>query len=226
MTQTIQDQITSIIHDDYLNDFLDIYGVTISIAEKHPEQVNNEVRNALTHLARALIPDIPDPQQEIEDAKKHLQRAKRDCLKLSIIHKREQLVSSIYRIELTEGTLRRAIKTKLRAIETKRKDIFRRESAGEPVVDELRSILADALELGDILLEDYQEIGVIISNAKRLARKCFRFLWNACATLFVTLLISYLVLILLPEDSQLVNDGRQLIEAITNTGLSPDNNSE
>lgn len=144
----VEDTVQKVIQKDYFEDFLDVYGTTISIAESHPEQVNNEIRNALTHLARSYYCEsLHDATSEIKQARDHIERAKRDSLKLSIITKRDQIQSEIFRIEMSEGAIPQALKLKLREIEKTRKKAFKNESLGKPVINSLETILIDALEL-------------------------------------------------------------------------------
>ncbi|MEZ5490903.1 MAG: hypothetical protein R3F50_11370 [Gammaproteobacteria bacterium] len=220
MNDDLVRNVAEIIHDIYLQDFLEIYGLTIAIAETHPEQVNNELRNALTHLARALSSEADDPEKELESAKSHIRRAKRDCLKIAILHKRDQILGSIHRIEYDQGILPSKLKTRLKTIEQKRRDVFRSESSGNSVTVQLQEILADVLELGDQILTDHQDPGTIIHGLKKYGQWAFRWARNGSFAILFTLFTTWLGVILFPENSLFVEWGGELLRRVSSLLLT------
>lgn len=97
----VSSRILEVIKEDFHNDFMDVYALTISLTDKHPEQANNEIRNALNHLARALMIDTPqDALEQITKAQGHIERAKRDCLKISLINRHKIIVDAAYRLRV------------------------------------------------------------------------------------------------------------------------------
>ncbi|MCG8029242.1 MAG: hypothetical protein N0E59_18230 [Candidatus Thiodiazotropha taylori] len=210
--QNVQKAVEDVILKDYFDDFLDVYGTTISIAESHPEQINNEIRNALTHLARAYEADnLSTSNSNIQQARAHIERAKRDSLKLSIITKRDQIHSEIFRIEVIEGAVPRPLKTKIRNIEKARRGAFRKETQGESVTTILEEILVDALELEDQLLTQYQDPGTITPKLKQYWIKTARFAGKASLAIVLSIIAGVLVLLALPENSTFVVEGREVI---------------
>lgn len=79
--------------------FSEAYASAVAFSETMPEQINNEIRNALTHLSRAADAnakghsDGVDP--ELASAKRHLERANRDCYKLAVISVNGQLQATM-----------------------------------------------------------------------------------------------------------------------------------
>lgn len=147
---------------DYYAETLDIYGLTISLIEKHPEQANNEIRNALTHLARALASKEPATSKvEMDKAKGHFERAQKDCLKLCILELHERMMHSIHIIEYSEGTIRSDIKLRLRKLERDRKDAFVKESRNDDsdTMEAFKKITYDLLDLEDQILQAHPNAG-------------------------------------------------------------------
>ncbi len=65
--------------------FTKYFATVISLTEKIPEQINNEIRNAFSHLVRVNIAQTK--AEIIDEAAKaigHIERACRDCLKICI----------------------------------------------------------------------------------------------------------------------------------------------
>ncbi len=81
-------------NDDWIGKFLSNfntrfnkhYAYTITIAQTLPLQVNNEIRNAVSHLARAHeAEDGETRDRQAQKALDHLERASRDCLKVALL---------------------------------------------------------------------------------------------------------------------------------------------
>lgn len=122
----------------------------------HPEQTNNEIRNAVTHLSRAPNAATQEgADEEITKAVLHIERAKRDCLKLTIITKIEQLRSMLSRIEEKDGILRQEVRSKVRKINSDRKDIYIRETKGDDIANDLTELLIDICDFEDYLSTQY-----------------------------------------------------------------------
>tara|TARA_R110001592_G_scaffold344464_1_gene635692 strand:+ start:6373 stop:6978 length:606 start_codon:yes stop_codon:yes gene_type:complete len=150
--------IISCIIKEYYDDLLNWYGLTISLTEKHVEQVNNEIRNALTHLSRAsFMEDADSFNGELSKAKGHFERGKKDCLKLCILELHERLRSTIKGIEIREGALKSEYRKRLVNLEKLRKEAFIKESKndGTGTIEHLEKIIIDLMELEEQLLEAY-----------------------------------------------------------------------
>lgn len=147
--------ILDLINRDFHEDFADVFATTVSIIERIPQQANHEIRNALNHMARAHdAPSLDEALQEIRLARGHIERGKRDCLKLSIIHKRRQLATMLERIEAKYGYVDGEFRALFRAVEVKRRDALKAENRGaERVSPALEDILVDCLTLEKKLTE-------------------------------------------------------------------------
>jgi len=77
------------------------YAEGVAYSSKHPENINNELRNALTHLARALnAQEMDEAQFNMDAASRHIERFKRDCLKVAVVYSGRDLnglISRAYR---------------------------------------------------------------------------------------------------------------------------------
>jgi hypothetical protein len=72
---------------DFFDTLSRYYAEGVAYSSKHPQNINNELRNALTHLARALnAPNMKDAQENMDSAGRHIERFKRDCLKVAVIY--------------------------------------------------------------------------------------------------------------------------------------------
>jgi hypothetical protein len=56
--------VENIILEDFQKEFQAIYAYAVTALDKVPEQINNEISNALTHIARALNADNNDGAQQ------------------------------------------------------------------------------------------------------------------------------------------------------------------
>ena len=193
----VQKAVCKVIVTDYLEDFTEIYATTIAITEAHPEQANNQIRNALTHLARALTSqDAAALKDSLKKAEGHIERGKRDCIKTAIALLKDRISTTLYRIEYEHGLVPRHIKVKLKTIEYKRISAYKNETKGDiRVSGEMEDILADLLELEEYLFENFHIPGEIIFFLKRwflITLKNFR---TIVYTVTVGCTSSYLVLI-------------------------------
>lgn len=69
---SIEAAVLGVIRQDFYNDFMDVYGLVVATAEVHPEQANNEIRNAISHLARALEQGTgPGASEQVQKARAH-----------------------------------------------------------------------------------------------------------------------------------------------------------
>ena len=141
-------RITDIILRDFHTDFEDIYSYAVTVLELAPEQANNEVRNALNHIARALLAgEMVSADENLLQAKGHIERAKRDCVKLAVIHLHEQAKSDLLSVEMTEGAVPMSVKARLRTIERAGAAARRAEADGEQdILDKYGAVLADLKE--------------------------------------------------------------------------------
>ncbi len=209
MNERINSAVNDVLKYDYFKEFLQIYGLTISVAEQHPEQANNEVRNAVTHLGRALQAKSEDvADEQIEAARRHLKRARLDCLKLCIITKHSELHSQVYRIEMDEGLVSRPIKTKLRKIRNARLCIFIKESLGDDVLERLETLFADMADLQDELLDGREIPGRVYTATRRYFGHTMSFVQKATFAVVCSVGAGFLFSVMFPDSSPFLNNAR------------------
>ncbi len=101
----------------------------ISLTEKIPDQAGNHIRNAFTHLARAdSLSDRREIEKEVEKAINHIERASRDCLKISIIFLHDRLKSMVADARAFYGRTTPSINTGMREIREAREKVCRDEA--------------------------------------------------------------------------------------------------
>jgi hypothetical protein len=160
--QACLDQVVGIITQEFQVKFQNQYSIVITTVGLHPEQVNNEMRNMLTHLARALVAESCETvNKEIGLARGHLTRAQRDCLKLANLHILKQIKDDLAVIRLRDGPaafpLRRRAKMheELQSIQDRLKAARTAEVEGhEMTVDFLEQANADLQEYRKKYLDD------------------------------------------------------------------------
>jgi hypothetical protein len=138
-------RVRKLILEDFHEDFQEIYSYAVTTLEIAPEQANNEIRNALNHIARALTADdMAHAEDNLSQARGHIERAKRDCLKLALIHIHEQLRSDLLSIEIVEGAVPMSKRTRLKSLENSAKQARMAESDGEAnVTNMMADVFAD-----------------------------------------------------------------------------------
>ena len=146
--RSVQARVAQLLLDEIHGEFLDLYATAVSITEKHPEQVNNELRNALTHLSRAVAVDTLDAAlSELSKATAHIERAKRDAVKIAVIALRDMIASAYGDIKMLNGAVDPAFTIRRDAIADSRKALLKKEAMGESVLNGFIELflLADAL---------------------------------------------------------------------------------
>lgn len=150
-------RVRQLILEDFHSDFQEVYSYAVTALEIAPEQANNEIRNALNHIARALTAnDDQSADDNLRQAKGHIERAKRDCLKLALIHLHEQIKSDLLSIEVVEGAVPMSIRTRMKTLETAAVKARQAESDGEAnVTDLMAGVFADFKNFRDDLHEQF-----------------------------------------------------------------------
>lgn len=134
----------NIILEDFQKEFQEIYAYAVTALDKVPEQINNEISNSLTHIARALDADnTDDAHKALIQAQGHIERARRDCLKLAIIDLHEKIKSDFINIELNEGAVPVSLKLCAQTLEKQAIRAREAESKGDSrTADNLAGIFA------------------------------------------------------------------------------------
>lgn len=144
----------------YHEEFSKNYALSVAIAEKLPEQVNNEIRNAFSHLARAnaysgnsLI------ESECNQAINHIKRAIRDCLKIAIVHLHDKINGAMNNAELNFSPLPPAIIQQRKYLTKTRQELLIAEaSGGEDITKKYEELLSDCFSLDEKLSELYSNL--------------------------------------------------------------------
>lgn len=148
------ERIISVLLNEYLDDYIEILGICVGITEYYPQQADSQIRNALTHLSRAAsCTNDAEINTEIEKAKSHIERAKRDCLKLAILRKREHISDHIKSVHFAKGGLSEEIMMKRLQVESDQTAAFINETKGANVTPELEHILTQLVTLEKDLIQ-------------------------------------------------------------------------
>lgn len=171
-------------------DFTKYLASTISFAEKLPEEINNQIRNAFTHLARAQeAQNLTDFNREIELAISHIERANRDCLKASIIIARDQLESLVSDAVFYYVALTPDLKARHKNIVDLRRQAYQAETRGDKnQVARLEEILRETMHTADLVREQYREVGSRKAKALRFLHR-----WSNPLATVAALLLGYII---------------------------------
>ena len=146
------EKVLTVLTESYLEDYIEILGISVSIIGYYPLQADSQIRNAITHLSRAIV-NPADEDDEITKAKRHIERAKRDCLKLALLGKREHISDHIKSIRYAKGGLPEDVMVRRVQIELDQKKALINEARGMDINPELENVLAQMLELEDELFK-------------------------------------------------------------------------
>lgn len=177
----------------YLDRFTLYLATTISITESIPDEANNQLRNALTHLARAnQANDAAALNKEVASAIAHFERANRDCLKVSIIKARDAMDQAVTNVRFFRGSLTPKIEDMIKEL----KEIRRRGHIAETRGDEtqtkmLEEILRLTLAITDEIHQHYQVSSKNPSKLRKFWHKWGRLLLLVLAVLIGTLIRPY-----------------------------------
>jgi hypothetical protein len=151
----------------YNEDFIDSYALVIAESQELPEQMNNEIRNAFTHLTRIwAASDIQIISDEKVKGLGHIHRATRDCLKYTVFHLHMRLQTQ-HKWALI---LHRAVSPEYCARSEKIKDAVKKiiadETKGIATESDWLTVIKESKELSDAYHRSYG----IEFKAKRLTR--------------------------------------------------------
>lgn len=154
-----------IVHD-IGHDLAEYYGAALFYGGNlKPEQPNNELRNALNHMARALeAADVASAQEDLGKAAGHIERAKRDSLKLATIGLFDEIRGILGNAALYNGGVPPALSVRRSELNGSRRDIYAAESAG------YRGTTLQMLKLyaeSDAFLKELQELYPAVNSKRR-----------------------------------------------------------
>ena len=194
------DIVKQFIVDDFIDDFMEFYAVALNETDLHPEQANNEVRNAFVHLGRYLI-DSETNSEDLNKARDHLKRGKRDCLKIAIISKTDNLHNYIQSIEHYEGASLLAQKYNIYKFIGKRISLYIKETKGLPVSEDLISLIKELLEIEQNLLDKYntQKEYKRITLLRKWGFKTVKWIIGLLGAISVTIISTYIIALMVPN---------------------------
>lgn len=209
-------RVQKLLVDEIHGQFLDLYAATVSLSERHPEQVNNELRNALTHMARAVASeDFDHAIAEIKKAEGHIERAKRDAAKISVIELHNLVADASAEIKYLDGTIDAAFLVRRDIITKKRKSLLKNEAKGVPVINDLVALYLEADQLHDDLLKQLNNSGRRLPRWRYRVIAWRRYILGGIGGLIVGIVGSAVYSALAPDGQAFGNSIRHLV------GISP-----
>lgn len=174
--ETVKTQEVARVLAFYSDKFTKYLSTTISISEKIPEEINNYIRNAFTHLARVqFCVDEDKVRVEASQAINHIERANRDCLKASIICTREKLDEMKLDVFFHYGSFTPALDAQYNKIQQAREEAYILESRGDDdQTQKLEELLRLILHTTEQVQMQYQEVGSKKSYIVRILKRWFR----------------------------------------------------
>ena len=162
--------------DFYYKNFTEYLATVISFTEALPEEINNQIRDAFTHMSRAgRAMTLEEVETQCKAALAHIERANRDCLKASIIKARGELDNLVADVVFYHGFLTPAIKAQRDAISTARKEAYQLESRGDENQSlKLEEILRMTMALSDEVRAHYSVAGKMRTRVMRFVKRWFR----------------------------------------------------
>lgn len=220
---TILTAIGTCLEQDIHADLMVLFATAVSLTEKHPEQVNNEVRNAVTHLARAYAANsAADAQDELRRARGHVDRAKRDCLKISIIALHDKIRATCSEIKIVSGTLDPAFVVRRNDLTNERKRLLKDEIAGAPgIVNEYLTFFAAADQLHTDLTNELNLGTKRASKFKLLKVAISRGIWGMGGALIFSFVCGYAFAIAVPHPETARADIVKIFQKRTPTTAAP-----
>lgn len=204
--------IQKILVDEIHGQFLDLYAAAVSLSERHPEQINNELRNALTHISRATaLDDYALAMSEIKKAESHIERAKRDTAKVAVIELRDLISDVCADLRLLNGTVDVAFVIRRDDISKKRKAILKREAKGGAVINDFVALYLEADSLHDDLLRELNGSGRRLPRWRYRVVAWRRYLLGGIGGIAISVLAAATYSALAPDGQAFGNSIRQLV---------------
>jgi hypothetical protein len=180
--------VLEVIEKDFHVDFTEAWATTVALTETIPDQANNEIRNAFNHLARALKSETEeDAAGNIREARSHLDRAKRDCLKISVIYVHESVQSLIWYVEHNHGLVPENIRIRRKTLTIERKSIYSDETMGLAVSDRLEALLREYADLESHIIDNFGLPSRLVTGMRIFFRKW----WKTCVIFVAATLAAF-----------------------------------
>lgn len=199
--ENIGKAVLSIIEHDFLDDLTQVMGLLVSKTECVPEQANNEVRNALNHLARAYTAENPsEADDNLSKARSHIERAKRDCLKIILIYSNNEIERLMHYCQERCGFIHDRHVIKHREIQIKRRKIYVEETNGKQgVLTSYEGLITELNELQQELILSYGYPDPDKIKRRRRFRHIRKWILGAVSAVFFSLIASFVFAASVPD---------------------------
>lgn len=162
----------------YNDTFTKYFSITISLTEAIPDQINNHIRNAFTHLSRAHeSDDITTVEREVEKAISHIERGNRDCLKICVAHQHDKIEALFSAIRFNYGFVTPSINSAKKSIQKERQNLLQEETKGnDNITIKFEELLRKSLELEEYIYEQYSDVSLSDIRLLRFLQRHWRIL--------------------------------------------------
>lgn len=208
--------VVRVLKEDIHRDLMSLYAIAVALNEQHPEQVNNEIRNAVSHLCRALQADsYADAEKQIKRAQEsHIERAKRDCLKLSIAELTDRIRVALDHVKVTKGNISPAL------LETRRELLEKRELALTRDIEGIDGVLESLADAFNGMKTFYDDITASLNLPRSKVgrwRIKFRLAWRwisgTIAALTLSIVAFFITSVWIPDTNTFGHKARAIIAA-------------
>jgi len=153
-SNAINQAISDFLKNDYSKEYVEnILAATVAITNYYPAQADSQIRDAMTHLARCAS-NPENGEKELEKAKDHLERAKRDCLKIAIFTKKKDIKEEIKSLRFAKSGLPEDIQKLRLDIAIQHKKAYAEEALGKKdISNKLEEVLIKLITLENMLIE-------------------------------------------------------------------------
>jgi len=208
----VLDQIERLLRVEIYEQFAELYAAAVSSIEIHPEQVNNELRNFITHLSRAVSADTyAAAERELDKAVSHVERAKRDVIKIAVVVLRDNIERVCWKIRQVTGTVDPAFLVRRDGIRKRRKELLKQESQGKLSLNDFVQLFIETDKLHDDLHNVLGDVGQV--------RSALRYWWYGFRRRAIGVVIGIVVgilgcigyAVLVPDGAALGRSARHLL---------------
>jgi len=182
------------VYDYYMNEVVPALGAAIVLDDKFPEDVLNEIRSAMTHVARShFSEDDTYKQEQLKAALNHLRRVCLDCLKIAILvqsEKVEQIIKGLSEtLRLPDHYYRR-----FENIKNKRIQVMKDESvdSNQKIVNDYKNILNEIDLTYEELSNEFGGESAANANRYKWKKRLEGFIVGILASAVVSIILNLL----------------------------------
>jgi hypothetical protein len=178
----IFEQLTVVLTSDFLADFHTVLSEAYAVTKFTPEQANNEIRNTMLHCARVCAAEtVEEAEENIKQARWHIDLAKRDCFKILILTIHESIKTILEITEYRYSTIKNADRNRLRDILRTFGMLLKKDWDPDPknrhdpdLTDEFEAVYRDIIDFEAHILIAYPVTRTTRSTAYRIWLKVSR----------------------------------------------------